>query len=66
MINKYGYCDICKCPLEPIWFVEEEYTIDKYKNQIKTGRKKHAVDYLICPNCLKRYCIDDSFDGDWF
>ena len=36
------------------------------KSNIPTGRVKWAVNYLSCPCCLKKFTVDDSFDGDWF
>lgn len=64
MSNKYGTCERCGTDLIPIWFTEEER---KVVNGImsKTGRTRQAVDVLSCPHCLKEYCVDDSFDGNW-
>lgn len=53
---KYGNCSECGSSLIPVWFIEEEY---------ETGRTRKAVDYLFCPNCLNKECVDDSFDGPW-
>lgn len=62
--NVYGMCEECQTSLQPVWFTEHEYkTHDGY--QYRTGRVRRAVDYLICPCCLKRYCVDDSYDGPW-
>ena len=63
--NKYGNCCRCDAPLQPVWFTEEEYRT-KYGHMYKTGRKRSAVDYLICPVCLHKECVDDSFDGGWY
>lgn len=60
----YGECCKCGTSLEPIWFIEEENKVE-YGCMYKTGRKRRAVDYLICPYCLHKECVDDSFDGDW-
>lgn len=60
----YGECCECGTSLEPIWFIEEEHKVE-YGCMYKTGRKRRAVDYLICPYCLHKECVDDSFDGDW-
>lgn len=65
MNNKYGICPGCKTELIPIWFMEEEFRIES-GIMYKTGRKRRAVDYLECPSCLKKECVDDSFDGNWY
>lgn len=60
----YGTCDNCGTGLKPVWFkeVEEEY----YRgNPTGAYRERKAVSYLICPNCLKEFCVDDSFDEPW-
>lgn len=62
--SEYGYCDECDVILEPVWFIEEEY-ITSGGIMCRTGRKRRAVDYLICPCCLKKQCVDESFDGAW-
>lgn len=62
---KYGICPDCEVELEPVWFTEEEYKTNMFGHQYKTGRKRRAVDYLVCPCCLKKSCVDDSFDGLW-
>ena len=60
----YGYCSECDAPMLPVWFTEyEEETIGGYRH--KTGRKREACDYLYCPICGTRECVDDSFDGPW-
>lgn len=61
----YGYCEKCGSALNPLWFIEEEYKITADGFWYKTGRTRRAVDYLECPNCFARYCVDDSFDGPW-
>lgn len=48
----------------PIRFVEEEIKTE-HGVQYKTGRTRTAVSHLECPNCLKSFCVDDSFDGEW-
>lgn len=53
-------CDKCGITPEPIWFTEHEV-----KNGVETGRIRKAVDVLVCPCCLKEYCVDDSYDGPW-
>lgn len=64
MESKYGICSKCNIPLDPVWFTETEYNVE-YGIRHKTGRKRKAVDYLICPNCLSKVCVDDSFDRPW-
>lgn len=51
----FGVCD-CGGSLIPVWFTEEE---TKVANGImyKTGR--------VCEDCLKNFCVDDTFDGPW-
>lgn len=63
--SKFGECSSCSTPLEAVWFTEYEYkTADGI--MYKTGRKRRAVDYLVCPECDKHTCVDDSFDGNWY
>lgn len=64
-MSKYGICSICNSDLIPIWFIDEERKT-KAGITYKTGRKRKAVDYLECPNCGKKECIDDTFDGNWY
>ena len=62
--NKYGQCDICGHDLVvEEWFKEYEY---EPKSNIPTGRVRRAASCLVCPNCLKHYPIDDTFDGNWY
>ena len=61
MDSKYGTCECCGGRLYPIWFEETEY--DRYNTP--TGRTRRAVDCLVCEDCMKEYCVDDSFDGPW-
>lgn len=66
MHNKqdFGMCDDCGVELEAVWFMEKEFrTVNSF--MIRTGRKRRAVDYLICPCCLKKQCVNDSYDGAW-
>lgn len=65
MGKEYGLCEKCLEKLEAVYFIEEEYQVIN-GNLIKTGRKRRAVDYLICPDCLARYCVDDTFDEPWW
>lgn len=62
--NDYGICNECGVEYEPVWFTEEEY-VTSGGIMVRTGRKRRAVDYLICPCCLKKQCVDDSYDGAW-
>lgn len=64
MSDRYGVCEECQTPLEPVWFTEDQYVIiGGYR--CKTGRQRTACSHLICPCCLKKYVVDDSFDGPW-
>lgn len=56
----YGECS-CGTSLIPVFFIEEE----RNRNNVKTGRKRRAISCLVCPTCLKNFCIDDSFDEKW-
>lgn len=58
----YGKCDRCNCDLMAEMFWDKE----RDNRGILTGRIRHSVGVLYCPQCLKRYCVDDSFDGPWF
>lgn len=62
--NPFGICGTCGCELEPSYFVEEEEII-QHGVRFKTGRIRRAVDCLVCHNCLRTECVDDSFDGPW-
>ena len=31
----------------------------------KTGRVRRACSHLVCEDCLKNFCVDDTFDGPW-
>lgn len=64
-ISKFGECSLCGARLEAVWFTEYEYNITD-GIIYKTGRKRHAVDYLFCPKCNKKFCVDDSFDSCWY
>ncbi len=65
MGNRYGKCVECNCELMPSgWFIEREYrTVNGIKTQ--TSRRRKALESLVCPNCLKEYPVDDSFDEPW-
>ena len=63
-MSKYGECPYCGCELEAVWFTEEETAVE-YDVRYYTGRVRNAIDYLVCPQCLRNYCVDDSMDGPW-
>lgn len=59
-------CKDCGVKLEPIYFREKESYLDSYGHYIETGRSRIAVDYLICPECLKKFIVDGDFgNGEW-
>lgn len=61
-MSQYGNCDHCGEDLIPTdWFLDEEGD----KNGIPTGRIRWAVGYIVCPNCGKKYVVDDTFDEPW-
>ena len=62
-MSKYGVC-ICGNSLKPVWFIEEETEI-VLGYLTKTGRKRKAVDILVCPICFREYTVDGSFDEPW-
>lgn len=64
-MNYYGECPVCGNDLSPIWFVEEQIKHD-HGVIYKTGKKRNAVDYLICEYCGHKECVDDTFDGAWY
>jgi uncharacterized protein with PIN domain len=53
-------CDKCGNITVKIWFKEIEY-----RKGIPTGRERNAVSHMLCENCGKTFCVDDTFDGDW-
>lgn len=61
--TEFGSCDNCKIPLEADWFKDIEF---KPKSNIPTGRVRRTVNYLYCPQCLKKFPVDESFDGQWY
>lgn len=63
--NDFGQCSYCGANLEPVYFIEEETKIE-CGVLYKTGRKRRAVNYLVCPICLHKECVDDTFDGAWY
>lgn len=65
MFDDFGVCPECGYSLEPVWFVDEEYKVTSFGSLYRTGRERFAVDYLVCDVCLKKYCVDDSFDDPW-
>lgn len=58
--NDYGRCS-CGADLEPVWFEEQEWKAGVY-----TGRVRVNMNYLICPRCMKKECVDgETFAGPW-
>lgn len=67
MKEECGICENCKVKLEPVYFRERESYIDSYGHLVWTGRSRRAIDYLVCPVCLKRYIVDGEFgNGSWY
>ena len=60
-LKKYGNCPRCGSDLMPIWCNTEEFTIEDGRLTY-TGRIKRVCSHLECPSCLKKVCVDDSFD----
>lgn len=61
-MNNYGNCECGEILIVGEWFTEEEFYP---KTNIPTGRIRDSVAYLVCPSCLKKYAVDDTFDGEW-
>lgn len=57
----YGTCE-CGGWLHPVRFIEKEMD----RNHGLTGRVRDAVSHLVCDDCLKNVCVDDTFDGPWY
>lgn len=60
----FGYCDRCYGDIRPVWFTEEEIQVVD-GHQYHTGRTRRAVSHLECICCMKKFCVDDTFDGPW-
>ena len=68
MINRFGNCPKCDTPLEAEWFKEYEHKskwIDGQLIRYKTHRWRYNIDYLICPHCLEKQIVDDTYAGEW-
>lgn len=50
---------------EKVWFEEPEYKTSG-GIQVRTGRYRKACSHLVCLECGKNHCVDDSFDGPWY
>jgi len=53
-------CPHCGAPMAKKWFIEYEIV-----NGVRTGRWRHAVDYIYCTQCFAQSTVDDSMDGEW-
>lgn len=60
-MSSFGSCENCSAEIEPVYFIQKQYI-----NGYITGKVRQAVDYLACPVCMKKTCVDDSFDGPWY
>lgn len=59
--NDYGICLVCGNDLVPQWaIIEESKIVDGHLYH--TGKRKRICDYLFCPVCGDKQCVDDSFD----
>ena len=63
IFTSFGCCE-CGAELEAVWFTEDEYA-SADGISYRTGRQRRAVSHLVCPDCLRNYPVDDSFDGPW-
>jgi uncharacterized ferredoxin-like protein len=64
MKKLYGTCERCGEVRMPVFFTEEERKVTN-GIMVLTGRKRQACSHLECPNCGKKECVDDTFDGPW-
>ena len=55
-------CDCNELYWDMVKFEEPEYDI----HNRKTGRYRRAVSHIVCTNCGRNICVDDSFDGPWY
>ena len=56
------FCPDCNVQLEEVYFTEEEYKYDpNFQRYFKTGRKRIAIDYFICPRCLQKTIVDGDY-----
>lgn len=63
-MNRFGECE-CGGQLDAIWFEEQESKISGGM-LILTNRYRKAVSHLSCTCCGKNYCVDGTFDGQWY
>lgn len=59
-MSDYGKCRHCGVSLEAVWFTEKQFS-----RGCPTGKTRRNISYLICPNCLKKEAIDDSYATPW-
>lgn len=61
MTKDYGICKHCGVNIEPIIsIVPEVKSLHGYT--YLTGKVVRVVDYLQCPCCLRKECVDGSDD----
>lgn len=60
----YGSCE-CGYSLSPVYFEERE-SIIRDGHLTWTNRYKKACSHLVCESCGKNYCVDNTFDGNWY
>ena len=61
MTEKYGNCAECGESLMATLFIDYE----RDDSGMLTGRQRIDVDYLFCPLCGEKYCVDDTFAQPW-
>ena len=58
-------CSRCDVTLEAKMYIEEEEILLSHHWE-KTGRIRQNVDYLFCPFCGNKECVDcETFAGNW-
>ena len=65
MESKYGECLRCGSELIPIWCSKEEFEVNDGRLTY-TGKTRRVCSHLECPSCLKKHCVDDTFDDEWY
>ena len=62
----YGSCPRCGSGFRPVRFEEKEEVFDPVTHGlVETGRTRWAIDYLICPWCGEKQCVDGDCGVLW-